>query len=116
LLLLLLPLPLLVLLLLLQLMLPPGYLSAVYGVMRGAGVVCIADEVQTGFGRTGVMWAFQQQGVVPDIVTLGKPMGEWLDSSKGDTLVLPKPSPRKCLGPNSGLCARGFRKGLLSRD
>jgi hypothetical protein len=58
--------------------LPPGYLSAVYGVMRDAGVTCIADEVQTGFGRTGLMWAFTQQGVVPDIVTLGKPMGEWL--------------------------------------
>jgi 4-aminobutyrate aminotransferase-like enzyme len=38
--------------------------------------VCIADEVQTGFGRTGdAMWAFELQGVVPDIVTLGKPMG-----------------------------------------
>jgi 4-aminobutyrate aminotransferase-like enzyme len=43
--------------------------------MRAAGVVCIADEVQTGFGRCGAMWAFQLQGVVPDAVTLGKPMG-----------------------------------------
>jgi 4-aminobutyrate aminotransferase-like enzyme len=45
--------------------------------MRAAGVVCIADEVQTGFARSGdVFWAFQTQGVVPDIVTMGKPMGE----------------------------------------
>jgi 4-aminobutyrate aminotransferase-like enzyme len=57
-------------------MLPPGYLQAVYREMRAAGVVCVADEVQTGFGRTGRMWAFEEQGVVPDIVTMGKPMGE----------------------------------------
>lgn len=46
--------------------------------MREAGGVCIADEVQSGFGRVGKhWWAFQLQGedVVPDIVTLGKPMG-----------------------------------------
>ena len=45
--------------------------------MRDAGGVCIADEVQVGFGRVGKMWAFQSQGddVVPDIVTLGKPIG-----------------------------------------
>lgn len=61
----------------LQIVLPPGYLAAVYDVMRAAGVVCIADEVQTGFARVGdAFWAFQLQGVVPDIVTIGKPMGE----------------------------------------
>lgn len=61
---------------LLQLMLPPGYLADAYRVMRAAGALCVADEVQTGFGRLGdVMWAFERQGVVPDIVTLGKPMG-----------------------------------------
>jgi ethanolamine-phosphate phospho-lyase len=46
--------------------------------VREAGGVCIADEVQSGFGRVGKQWwAFQLQGedVVPDIVTLGKPMG-----------------------------------------
>jgi 4-aminobutyrate aminotransferase-like enzyme len=62
---------------LLQIVLPPGYLAAVYDIMRAAGAVCIADEVQTGFARSGdVFWAFQTQGVVPDIVTMGKPMGE----------------------------------------
>eukprot|EP00775_Hariotina_reticulata_P005285 gene5285-5520_t len=59
-----------------QVFLPPGYLAAVYDVMHEAGVVCVADEVQTGFGRVGeAFWAFQLQGVVPDIVTMGKPMG-----------------------------------------
>lgn len=44
--------------------------------MREAGGVCIADEVQVGFGRVGThMWAFETQDVIPDIVTMGKPMG-----------------------------------------
>ena len=58
-------------------MLPPaGYFPAVYALVRAAGGVCIADEVQVGFGRLGThFWAFEQQGVVPDLVTMGKPMG-----------------------------------------
>ncbi len=59
-----------------QVVFPQGYLSAAYGHARSAGALCIADEVQVGFGRVGSsMWAFELQGVVPDIVTLGKPMG-----------------------------------------
>ena len=55
---------------------PPGYLQGAYAAARDAGAVCIADEVQIGFGRVGsALWGFQLQGVVPDIVTLGKPMG-----------------------------------------
>ena len=55
---------------------PAGYLRRVYAAVRAAGGVTIADEVQVGFGRVGdAFWAFQLQGVVPDIVTLGKPMG-----------------------------------------
>jgi len=55
---------------------PAGYLEAAYRHARAAGAVCIADEVQTGFGRVGShMWGFQTQNVVPDIVTLGKPIG-----------------------------------------
>ena len=58
-----------------QIMLPPGYLSAVYAGVRAAGGVCIADEVQTGFGRLGThFWAFDSHDVVPDIVVLGKPI------------------------------------------
>jgi 4-aminobutyrate aminotransferase-like enzyme len=59
-----------------QVLLPDGYLSAAFDHVRAAGGVCIADEVQVGFGRAGThFWAFETQGVVPDIVTLGKPMG-----------------------------------------
>ena len=59
-----------------QIVLPDGYLSAVYQQIRDSGGLCIADEVQTGFGRVGShYWAFQTQHVIPDIVTLGKPMG-----------------------------------------
>ena len=59
-----------------QIIMPDGYLQAVYPMVRDAGGVCIADEVQVGFGRVGShMWAFETQGVVPDIVTLGKPIG-----------------------------------------
>ena len=55
---------------------PPGYLIAAYARARAAGALCIADEVQAGFGRVGeAYWGFAQDGVVPDIVTLGKPMG-----------------------------------------
>jgi 4-aminobutyrate aminotransferase-like enzyme/Ser/Thr protein kinase RdoA (MazF antagonist) len=59
-----------------QIILPPGYLREAYAAVREVGGVCVADEVQTGFGRAGqYFWAFESQGVVPDIVTLGKPIG-----------------------------------------
>lgn len=59
-----------------QIVLPPGYLKHVYKHVRDLGGVCVADEVQVGFGRVGShFWAFETQGVVPDIVVLGKPMG-----------------------------------------
>ena len=54
----------------------PDYLGEVYARVRAAGGVCVADEVQAGFGRMGdAMWGFELYGVTPDIVTLGKPMG-----------------------------------------
>jgi len=59
-----------------QIFFPPGYLAAAYQAVRQAGGVCVADEVQTGFGRLGShFWGFQEQGVVPDLVVLGKPIG-----------------------------------------
>jgi len=59
-----------------QIVLPEGYLREAYRHARTAGAVCIADEVQVGFGRVGShFWGFETQGVVPDIVTLGKPIG-----------------------------------------
>ncbi len=55
---------------------PDGYLRAAFAKLRAAGGLCVADEVQAGFGRTGAhMWGFEAHGVVPDIVTLGKPIG-----------------------------------------
>lgn len=55
---------------------PRGYLKQVYEYVRAAGGVCIADEVQTGFGRTGGhYWGFQTQDVIPDIVTMAKGIG-----------------------------------------
>lgn len=59
-----------------QIVLPNGYLQNVYDAVRAAGGVCIADEVQTGYGRIGThFWGFEKYGVVPDIVVLGKPIG-----------------------------------------
>ncbi|ELR23649.1 alanineglyoxylate aminotransferase [Acanthamoeba castellanii str. Neff] len=56
--------------------LPDGYLKEVYKTVRGAGGVCIADEVQTGFARLGShYWGFQTQNVIPDIVTMAKGIG-----------------------------------------
>ncbi|GHP07813.1 aminotransferase 2 [Pycnococcus provasolii] len=53
-----------------------GYLPKAYEAVRAAGGVCIADEVQTGFGRTGTAyWGFENQGVTPDIVTMAKGIG-----------------------------------------
>lgn len=59
-----------------QIVLPQGYLPEAYAAVRAAGGVCIADEVQVGFGRVGdACWGFELQSVIPDIVTLGKPIG-----------------------------------------
>ena len=59
-----------------QIVLPEGFLRGAFERVRAAGGVCIADEVQVGFGRAGSsFWAFEEHGVVPDIVTLGKPIG-----------------------------------------
>jgi 4-aminobutyrate aminotransferase-like enzyme len=59
-----------------QIVLPPGYLKRVFELVRAAGGVAIADEVQVGFGRSGShFWAFQAEEAMPDIVTMGKPIG-----------------------------------------
>ena len=55
---------------------PDGYLKHAYAHARAAGGLCIADEVQAGFGRTGThFWGFETQGVIPDIVTMAKGIG-----------------------------------------
>ncbi len=59
-----------------QIVLPKNYLKTAYAHVRETGGLCIADEVQVGFGRVGThFWGFETQGVIPDIVTLGKPIG-----------------------------------------
>ena len=53
-----------------------GFLREAFAAVRASGGVCIADEVQTGFGRAGShFWMFERHGVIPDIVTMGKPIG-----------------------------------------
>ncbi len=54
---------------------PLGYFELMQQIVHGAGGVIIFDEVQSGFGRTGSMWGYENTGIVPDIVTMGKPMG-----------------------------------------
>ena len=59
-----------------QIVFPPGHLAEAYKHVRAGGGVCIADEVQVGFGRLGThFWGFETQNAVPDIVVLGKPIG-----------------------------------------
>ena len=59
-----------------QIVLPDGYFKEAFRQVREAGGVCVADEVQVGFGRVGThFWGFETQDAVPDIVTLGKPIG-----------------------------------------
>ena len=59
-----------------QVMLPPGYLKEIYSMVREQGGLCISDEVQTGFGRVGThFWGYEIHNVIPDIVILGKPIG-----------------------------------------
>ncbi len=55
---------------------PPGFLADAVSAVRAAGGLFIADEVQPGFGRLGeAMWGFQRHGMAPDLITMGKPMG-----------------------------------------
>jgi 4-aminobutyrate aminotransferase-like enzyme/Ser/Thr protein kinase RdoA (MazF antagonist) len=57
-------------------LIPDGWLAEAYEIVRAAGGLCIADEVQVGYARSGShFWAFEQQGVVPDLVTIAKPAG-----------------------------------------
>ena len=59
-----------------QVELPEGFLSKAYKAVREAGGLCISDEIQTGCGRMGkTFWGFQLHNVIPDIVTIGKPLG-----------------------------------------
>ena len=54
---------------------PLGFIDAIAGAVRAHGGLVVSDEVQAGFGRTGVMWGHERERFVPDIVTIGKPVG-----------------------------------------
>ena len=59
-----------------QLILPKGFLKKAFDLVSATGRVCIVDEIQIGFGRVGShFWGFETHGVTPDIVTMGKSMG-----------------------------------------
>jgi len=60
---------------------PPGYLARVRELCDRHGIVLIADEIQSGFGRTGSMFAIEQEGVVPDLITMAKALGGGLPIS-----------------------------------
>src|SRR5258706_6901110 len=92
---------------------PDGYLKHVYEHVRAAGGVCIADEVQAGFGRTGThFWGFETQGVIPDIVTMAKGIGNGCPLAAVVTTpqiasVLSKPIHLNTFGGNPVVCAMG---------
>src|SRR5204863_1148118 len=92
---------------------PDGYLKNVYEHVRAAGGVCIADEVQAGFGRTGThFWGFETQGVVPDIVTMAKGIGNGCPLAAVVTTpqiasVLSKRIHFNTFGGNPVVCAMG---------
>jgi alanine-glyoxylate transaminase/(R)-3-amino-2-methylpropionate-pyruvate transaminase len=92
---------------------PDGYLKHAYEHVRTAGGVCIADEVQAGFGRTGThFWGFQTQGVIPDIVTMAKGIGNGCPMAAVVTThqiasVLSKKIHFNTFGGNPVVCAIG---------
>jgi alanine-glyoxylate transaminase / (R)-3-amino-2-methylpropionate-pyruvate transaminase len=92
---------------------PDGYLKHVYEHVRAAGGVCIADEVQAGFGRTGShYWGFETQNVTPDIVTMAKgigngcPLGAVVTTSK-IAATLAQRTHFNTFGGNPVVCAQG---------
>jgi alanine-glyoxylate transaminase/(R)-3-amino-2-methylpropionate-pyruvate transaminase len=93
---------------------PDGYLKHAYEHVRAAGGVCIADEVQTGFGRTGQhFWGFELQGVIPDIVTMAKGIGNGVPLAAVVTTpqiasVLAKRIHFNTFGGNPVVCAQGL--------
>ena len=93
---------------------PDGYLKHVYEHVRAAGGVCIADEVQAGFGRTGThYWGFETQGVIPDIVCMAKGIGN--GAPLGAVVTTPKIAQAlaqrihfNTFGGNPVVCAQGM--------
>ncbi|MDQ6773660.1 MAG: aminotransferase class III-fold pyridoxal phosphate-dependent enzyme, partial [Candidatus Dormibacteraeota bacterium] len=74
---------------------PPGWLADVAALCREHGIVLIADEVQSGMGRTGTMWAYEQEDVHPDLVCVGKGIANGLPLAAvvGDGAIMDAPEP-----------------------
>ncbi|MDP9253944.1 MAG: aminotransferase class III-fold pyridoxal phosphate-dependent enzyme, partial [Verrucomicrobiota bacterium] len=92
---------------------PDGYLKSAYEHVRAAGGLCIADEVQSGFGRTGThFWGFETQDVIPDIVTMAKgigngcPLGAVVTTPK-IAVALAQRTHFNTFGGNPVVCAQG---------
>lgn len=101
----------------------PGYLPAVYDSIRKAGGLCIADEVQSGFARSGThFWGFETQGVVPDIVTMAKGIGNGIPlgavvTSRKVAEVLTQRSYFNTFGGNPVCTAAGLAVlGVIERE
>ena len=89
---------------------PPEYFQIVYDIVRRHGGSCIADEVQTGFGRIGThFWGFGRYGVVPDIVVLGKPIGNGYPLAATVTRRDLIEAARLNTSPHSDTIARGHK-------
>ena len=92
---------------------PDGYLQNAYAHVRAAGGLCIADEVQAGFGRTGThYWGFETQGVIPDIVTMAKGIGNGVPlaavvTTRKIAQVLAERIHFNTFGGNPVVCAQG---------
>ncbi len=98
-----------------QIVMPDGYLKHAYQIIRDAGGLAIADDVQTGLGRLGCyFWGFEQQGVTPDILVLGKPLGNGypigavLTTQKIADAFSQGPEFFSTFGGSSGACAAGL--------
>ncbi len=64
---------------------PPGYTRAVWEIAKRHGVLFIVDEVATGFGKTGKMFACEHEGIEPDLMAVGKGITRWLPSAGSHT-------------------------------
>jgi 4-aminobutyrate aminotransferase/(S)-3-amino-2-methylpropionate transaminase len=107
--------------------LSPEYLRAVRQITEAHGILLVADEIQSGFGRTGKMWAIEHSGVVPDLITFAKSVAAGLPLSGvvGRAEVMDAPRPGGLGGTYAGnplACAAGLavldvfaEEGLLER-
>ena len=106
-----------------QIFLPEGFLWSAFAKVRAAGGLCVLDEVQVGFGRVGnAMWAFEEEAVVPDILTLGKPignghpMGAVITTPEVATAFAHGPEYFNTFGGNPVSCAAGLAVLDVLRD